>query len=331
MPDSQLQHYVPRFLLRRFGVGKKKRLHVFDKHTGRRFASAARNLAAERSLYDFEFRGTKLTLEPGLAELESRAARHIERIVKDKRLHVMEHEERGELARFLAVQMIRTKASVAMTRDVYARMEKWLRKSGADDKFFEPDPALGSRENAERAMFAREIAEAPKDLGPALVAKDWVLLQNDGKKSYLIGDNPLTMHNMIRREGRGNLGLAVEGIEVYFPLSPDLALALWCPSHREALVNGYQRIAQSSKTQPWLGEQFSDVSKNVVDIMNAITKGVPLRSQAENVVFFNSLQVAFAERFVFGSNEDFSLVEEMIRIHPELRHGRRLSEGTGKF
>ncbi len=114
MPDSQLQHYVPRFLLRRFGVGKKKRLHVFDKHTGRRFASAARNLAAERSLYDFEFRGTKLTLEPGLAELESRAARHIERIVKDKSFQVMEQEEPGETCRFPPLKMVRAKRSVAI-------------------------------------------------------------------------------------------------------------------------------------------------------------------------------------------------------------------------
>ena len=33
MATIQLQHYVPQFMLRRFGSSKKDRLHVFDKHT----------------------------------------------------------------------------------------------------------------------------------------------------------------------------------------------------------------------------------------------------------------------------------------------------------
>ena len=32
---AKVQHYVPQFLLRKFGNGKKDQLHVFDKQTGR--------------------------------------------------------------------------------------------------------------------------------------------------------------------------------------------------------------------------------------------------------------------------------------------------------
>jgi len=180
-------------------------------------------------------------------------------------------------------------------------------------------------------MMAKTILDAPKHFGPLLAAKDWVLLQTDRKHPYLIGDHPLAMHNMIDHGLRGNLGLKVEGIEIYFPISPQLSLALWCPSHREALMSGISRLTEMSEKQPWLAERFTGPWASAVQMMEAITRGTPLPSQPENVLFFNSLQICTAERFVFSSNPDFSLAEDMIAKNPELRHGRRLEEATGKF
>ena len=175
------------------------------------------------------------------------------------------------------------------------------------------------------------ICNAPKDFTPAIVGKDWVLLQTDRKHPYLIGDNPLTMHNMVDHSPRGNLGLMVEGIEIYFPLAPELALGMWCPSHREKLHEGIQRLDRLADNNPNAAGRFASTWSNALDIVEAIQTGTPLRSLPENVEHFNSLQVSSAERFVFSSNGDFRLVENMIRTNPELRHGRRLHEATGKF
>jgi hypothetical protein len=49
------------------------------------------------------------------------------------------------------------------------------------------------------------------------------------------------------------------------------------------------------------------------------------------VTFFNSLQIASAERFLFASRRDFSLAFEMINQDAKLRHGGCWSEATGKF
>ena len=38
---NQLQHYVPRFSLRRFGHGKQDHVHVMDKQSGRKFSFSA--------------------------------------------------------------------------------------------------------------------------------------------------------------------------------------------------------------------------------------------------------------------------------------------------
>jgi len=330
MTTTQLQHYVPKFLLRRFGSGKKDRLHVFDKHTDATFASSAGKLAAKNNFYDFEFMGEPVTIEPVLGRVESKAGKHIARIIKGRRLNLNDPEERGELAAFFAIQMVRTPAVQATHSDIFNRMEAYLRAEGAPQEFFASDHAVGEGENAERALMAKNICNAPIDYGPALIEKDWLLFQTDNKNPYLIGDHPLTMHNMIEKEGRGNLGVAVDGIELYFPLSPNLALAVWCQSHRKMLIESLQSmdklVAASNALRDW-----EKAKSDVLEILEALQTGEPLRSSPENVEFFNSLQVSTAERFVFSSTEDFSIVKEMIQTNPELRHGRRIHEATEKF
>lgn len=331
MATTQLQHYVPRFLLRRFGSDKKNRLHVFDKHTDATFVSAAAKLAAKNNFYDFEFMGESMTVEAILSRVESKAGEHIAHIVDNRQLNINDPDERGELAVFFAIQMVRTPAVLATHSDIFKRMEVWLRANGAPQEFFAPDHAVGEGENAGRAMMARNILNAPMDYAPALIDKDWLLLQTNNKHPYLIGDHPLIMHNMVKQEGRGNLGIAVEGIELYFPLSPELVLAIWCPSHLQALLDGIQRFDRIAGVSASSMKDFASVKNEALEIVSAIQSGKPLRSKPENVEFFNSLQVSTAERFVFSSNDDFSIVKEMIQANPELRHGRRMHEATGKF
>lgn len=328
MATTQLQHYVPRFLLRRFGSGKKDRLHVFDKYTDAIFSSSAAKLAAKNNYYDFEFMGTPMSVESTLSYVESKAGEHISRIVKNRRLSINDSVERGELAAFFAIQMVRTPAVQAIYGDMFSKMESWLRANGASQEFFAPDHAMGEGENAERAMMARNILNAPQDYAPSLIDKDWLLLQTDNKNPYLIGDHPLTMHNMMEKAGRGNIGISVEGIELYFPLSPELALAIWCPSHRQVLMDGIRRFDRLTGTS---NKDLNNTKNEALAIIEAIQEGKPLQSKPENIEFFNSLQISTAERFVFSSNNDFAIVTEMIRTNPELRHGRRMHEATGKF
>jgi hypothetical protein len=205
---EQLHHYVPRFLLRRFGQGEV--LHVMDKHTGKRFQTGASKksgleVAAEHGMYDFEFMGTAMTLEPALADLEAKAASVIERIVRKETLDHSNADERGTLADFLAVQMVRTRAAWATHQEFFGRMEAWLRQGGATDEFFKPDPLVGGGENAQKALRAKVICNAPADFGSAIAEKDWMLLKTEDGTTYLMGDHPFTMFNQVDRRPRGNL------------------------------------------------------------------------------------------------------------------------------
>lgn len=334
MPE-QLHHYVPRFLLRRFGQDRDV-LYAMDKHTGKRFqisTSKRSNLeiAAERGMYDFAFMGTRVTLEPALAALEGKAASMIERIVRDETLDHTRPEERATLAGFLAVQMVRTRAAWKTHQELFGRMEAWLRRDGAPEEYFEPDPLVGGGENAEKALRAKIMCNAATDFGPAIAEKDWVLLKAEGAALYLIGDHPFTMFNQIDHRPRGNLGVNVKGIELYFPLSPKLALAMWCPSIQQQLLDGFKRLDELAERAPKVASQYVKPWEEGLRAVEAMRSGNALLNRPESVVHFNSLQISTAERFVFSSDGDFTLAEEMIRDSPELRFGRRMEEATGKF
>lgn len=330
MNHPKTQHYVPQFTLRRF-ANSQEQIHVFDKHTGKSFLAAVNKTAAQRYYYDFEFSGESVTIEPGLAEVEDKASQHIDRIIRNLRLDLTNPYERGELARFLSIQMVRTPAHHSMHKEMWERMGSHLRAEGMPETFFAPDPLIGEGKNAERALMARSIANAPKDFGAAFIEKDWVLLRTDAKHPFVVGDHPLCMHNEIDYGVRGNLGLKVRGIQIYFPLTSELALAMYCPSYRDALLSDIQKLDRLSEYDPSIVERFGEAWTSAMDIIEALQTGGVLDSKPENVEFFNSLQISTAERFVFSSNANFSLVQDMIRSNPDLKRGRRLEEATGKF
>ena len=68
MTIAKVQHYVPQFLLRKFGNGKKDQLWAYDKTSDRAFLTNAKNVASESRFYDFEVAGEPITLEPATLE-----------------------------------------------------------------------------------------------------------------------------------------------------------------------------------------------------------------------------------------------------------------------
>lgn len=152
------------------------------------------------------------------------------------------------------------------------------------------------------------------------MAKQWVLAATTRKHPFLVSDNPLTLQNMFDMSPGGNLGLAVRGIEIYFPLSPVRALAMWCPS----LVGLVRQGAKTSRSFPQsCAEKDLNHSEVLLSLDEAINTGCPAVYNKENVENFNSLQIARSERYVFSSVNDFHLAQEMLQAHPSLQRGPR--------
>lgn len=326
MTIAKVQHYVPQFLLRNFGNGKKDQLWVYDKSTNRSFPSNAKNVASESRFYDFEWQGRPLTLEKWLSDLESRAKSVIKFILEADSIAALDQKQKEVLASFLAVQMTRTRTFREEWNAFPRLLREHLEKAG--DKVApgsQADELLREiSENESKEQTARIIFDAPATYSAEFLNKDWVLAATSRKHPFLLSDNPLTRQNMVYRPNRGNLGLKVPGIEIYLPLSPTRALAMWCRTlteqvHRGAtsLMGGRERGSASAPADP----------NGVVAMSEALLSGKPVQYSAANVENFNSLQVVWSEGYVFSTSNDFRLADEMLQEHPHLRMGPRSTVG----
>ncbi len=222
------QHYVPQFLLKNFSVGKKPQLWIFDKKTGKKFKANIKNIASEKKFYDFPFTNdVELTIEPGLAEVETAAAKLIKKIIKNEGIAHLEDSDRMFLSRFLALQFTRTKEHRLRFKDIAEKISEEMQNRG-----WKPEKTGRYKELTDNDLKIHGIKSVIDShrLAPHFYAKIWLMFQTSKKYPFYISDNPIAMQNMNDYPFYGNIGLSVKGIEIYFPLSKTLTLALYCPS-----------------------------------------------------------------------------------------------------
>ena len=319
---AKVQHYVPQFLLKNFVVGKKDHVWVFDKMTRKRFRTNVRNVAAETSFYDFDFEDATLTLEPSLGALESRVAAILRPVVRDASLESLSQQNKVLLAQFLAVQFVRTKQWREMWGAFSKDLTETLRERGWD-----PTKIEGYKTPTEAELkieAARALVDADR-FAPHFLDKTWVLLKATRGHPFLIGDNPIAMHNTRELAPYGNIGLAVPGIEIYLPLSKDLTLGLWCPSHEKELRAAVRKIDQIRSLDPAMAERLTAGPLNAQELLYSIDTGRAATSIRDTITYSNSLQIRHASRFVFSCTDDFELAEHMLSDDPSLMHGPRIT------
>jgi hypothetical protein len=313
---AAVHHYVPQFLLRNFCAGAKAKLWAYDKTTGKSFETNVRNIAGERHFYELTVGDATTSLEEGLSKLEAQAAAVIDRIISARSLGVLSDDDRGLLAAFVATQMQR----VPNQRESMLALNQELRRAlkgrfGIDDAAF---PEL--TEEQAKALTMKSITE-PHRFAEHILNKAWLMFETTPDTPFCIGDNPVTLQNQTEGNGphRGNLGLAVPGIEIYLPISNTLTLAFFCRSHEEMIRRGVERMRTSMVRDPGMTMGFGDLLK----WRRAFRTGVALSSSSDNVLNHNSLQVRYAERYVFSSVPEFELVESMIADDHRFRIGPR--------
>ena len=249
----------------------------------------------------------------------------VRKLLDASNVRVLSEEDRATLAVFFSVQMMRTRGAREQWRNLGQVLTKEIRRIAPDnspeliEKYVGPEPD----KNEETLQSIRLMQSAPQNYATHFLDKAWVLLKADRHHPFCIGDHPLGMQNMNPREHRGNIGLAVDGIEIYFPLDPEYALAMWCPTLEAELRQGLGRLNTYSPSAPCLDPEYTSRKLSLEQTVSAIDAGHPLRYRPENVMNFNSIQIVYAERYVFASSDDFALAKDMLRKNPELRAGPR--------
>ena len=287
------QHYVPQFILRNFKSREGDFVWCYDKSNRKIFEPNISKIASESYFYDWIKGNPENSLETKLSEIESETALIISEIISNNSLTSLSLTDKEKLSHFISIQLLRTKNQLEKLKDLHNVLKGFIQMPIDVDL---PEENL-------KVSFLSMIAEA-ESFVPILMDKFWYLLKSD--KAFIISDNPVVFQNTYNQSSlRGTLGLKSIGIEIYFPLSNNLVLCLFC---RDV----YNKLKQNAPKDITINEFFNQ--------LNSIT---PVDCSFENIENINSLQVLSSERFIFSSSNDFWLVEDMLKKDPELKDGPR--------
>jgi len=302
------QHYVPQFLLRNF-TDDGGSLRVFDKQTDRVFCTSPANMAAECGFYDYRSsEGRTETLDGAMSWLDDQAAEVVAHLLEERGLDSLADHQRYLVAAFAAAQLVRTaslrRSITHVTEEFADRLGRWgtAVQSAVEAGDFEPpfSESAGEgvsleqleqlSENDMRVMSLRLIQNSVTRYVPILLQKRWCLAAAPNGAPFYCSDNPVVLHNE-RQTRFGGLGIGQRGIQIYLPLSSTLMLCMFCPE---------------------LAQEFRDVENSL-----------PISLPPQCVTFQNSLQVTYAERFVFCKRDGFELIRQILADHPDYRNGPR--------
>ena len=327
---AKVQHYVPKCLLRGFTAGKSDKVWVYDKQSDRKpFVTAVKNVAAEQGFYNLATPQGTATLEPFLGRIEDRVAAILTTIRREESLAGLTELDRMGLAVFAVIQMQRTASFRLNIADMMEQFSARMRDIGTGYGISEHHldvnmPGARKMTDAELKALTLSMTADAAAFGPLVYEKSLILCKAPSGDRFLLSDNPVALHNMQDHGWRGNIGLAVKGIEIYLPISSQLLLWWVCPSYerlfRENLSSAETVLPYASMDQRGQLERLLSGNKQFLSILDT---GTPLLSSTDNMLHANSMQVIYAERFVFGPTADFALVREMIDEDPDLRHGPR--------
>ncbi|MBU2577150.1 MAG: DUF4238 domain-containing protein [Nanoarchaeota archaeon] len=277
----RLQHYVPRVYLRNFSNynGKKYYIWVFDKETEEIFQTNIENIAFEEEFYDTV--DEEQIAEKTLCNIESRFGGAITNLINSKDLAKISSEDLDSIAEFIAVQMIRTKETRISVKQTSKQFLEKFEGHLSEKLRLEAEKSM--EKSSLRKGHKRMILENKEMFKRIIKEMKWILISNKLKTPFWSSDDPVAKHNSIDHFPYGNLGLTSTGIEVHFPLTPNLCLTICDPILFKK---------ESSK-------------KNTRDYRNIIRE--------------RDLQVRYSTRFIFSNENKFDFAKTMLKEDPSLK------------
>lgn len=302
--EPRKHHYIPRSVLRNFSIaGDQRSVFVFDKTSGRSFASPIGDAGAERNFYSVDIGDRHINFEPLFQSLDDRLASLVAMLTSTPSLEALDAVDRYDLAAVTACQLLRTKMQRTSPLDLARQLSQRARESGLDvpeEKADEQKTRLGS---LERLIALDEIAGV-------LATKDMILVRTPCPCLWT-SDNPVTLYNVFPY---GRPALKAPGVEIYHPISPQLCLGFMCRSLGEILAESLDPEHPRPATN----------NPQMVRLLASIRDGVPLEGDTNYSTYLNELQIRNSSRFLYGSRDDFSLAQEVIAHNPTLRNVRTL-------
>ncbi|MCP9836129.1 DUF4238 domain-containing protein [Cyanobium sp. N.Huapi 1H5] len=275
---------------------------VYDKKTEKRYKTAVVNAASERDFNSVRIGEQTVNYEILFQEADNRLAIAIQELSCRRSLLQVDEQVVDDLAALVATQLVRTKIMRTSPMELSNQLSDWLDAQGLDRSQVIDDAA------ARKIAFAKlfELDQIVK-----LLRKKNIVLLVSETGGLCISDNPVVMNNSFPY---GRIGLDAPGIEIYFPVSPHISLALYCPSIHEIL----SEAINANHPRPAPKEEFS------YRLNNSLELGEPLVIDDRYCMALNELQVLQSSRFLYSSNEDFGFASAVTGRSHKAREVRSL-------
>lgn len=291
------QHYVPQGYLEKFTYDGS-RLFVFDKFSKKSYPTHTKNIASETYFYDVHsdllqdfheqvsIRGyppedsaiIERASDPQLVEHELSAIESVFYRERNELLNTLNNmgSIKPDQKEAMAYFMTIQMLRTPEARRAFIELQESMVTKLLDDEelFAQYDQKYASLEHA-AFMFSPEIQQASMH---ALSNHIWIVGNNQTSQPLLTSDTPVVMkaHSAQFRE----IGVQVPGVEIAFPLSPRFILIL-------LERNFFRNLASQDCTSCSLS--------------------------ANQVTYYNRLQVLRSYRQVYSSSDDFSMVEQICQ------------------
>ena len=313
---TKKQHYVPQCYLKAWSFSDKEQIYVYDRITDSIRINSVKDVAAERYFYDIN--PYELLPEAQIAKLHEQGFNWD----TNKKSQIIEHafadeiekpfsnilkgiietvtsatswyinncfligtNEKYEFSAYLTMQFLRTKYMRSRFIDNADCLTQMLADMGASDESIEKYSM--SKEKAQK-MHIKMFLNVPELIKTTKLfyRLTWLLGINRTDTKLLTTDNPIGTHRHIKHPIMAMNGLASKGVEVFYPISPNLILIMFDGTYHKE-VEPYDR---------WYIEL----------------------NDSSNIDYYNSLMAMRADRMIFSCDNNFAILEEMKRKNPDV-------------
>jgi len=297
MTQSKKHHYVPQSLLRKFGYDDSK-IYVYDKTRRVSFGSSILDAGSENHFNTVFRDGERVNFEHVFQKNDAFLAELVQILTTGKCFNDLTDQYKDKLLGVISTQIFRTKMYRTSILSIAEQLKFSLSEAGLPNEHLEAPSDNNIREIALSSYYKIQNDYTVLD------RKVGFLIQSNVDNDFIISDNPVTKHNTFPY---GDLGLSSSGVEIYFPLSPQLTFALYCPSI-------FEKMEVYVKTQA-----KSEVKDLYESILVGASSGHAVSLGEQTSKFLNTLQVKQSSRFLYSSDKsNFSIADLILSESPEL-------------
>ena len=317
MPKKKKEHYVPQGYLEKWCIPGSLQVNVFDKEKDEARTNHIEDIASENYFYDlnlegvftaeeikyYDLEGVDLSKIDDEQYIENFFANNIEGIFKKaleqiiSRVRAMnaweinncffiKPEQVFSFSVLLALQYIRVKRVRNSIEELTDLLDQALRDKNASQELI--DKYTKTSKNQLKYIHGKMIFDNEWILHFARTFSShiWLLLKNKTTQPFFTSDNPIGTAEHVHNPYMAMSGVSSEGVEIYFPLSPDLMLVMFEKTYHSNMMSKNYRIVE-------------------IDDLDMIDD-------------YNSRCVMNGSRCVFSQTDDFSIIKKMKAKRPDV-------------